>query len=691
MIDLLFPVDHAQVKNDYERLCAEIERHDVAYHGNDMPEVTDAEYDALRRRRKALEKEHGWLIGLRPDKVGAPASARFSKVRHGVRMLSLDNAMNRDEAIDFFRRTQKALGVPGFVVVGEPKIDGLSLSLRYVDRVLKVAATRGDGAEGEDVTANARTIAEIPHSLPADAPDVVEIRGEVYMEKDAFLALNADLEAAGKPALVNLRNAAAGSLRQTDVSVTAARRLRFFAYAWGEASEALGDTQMSVVERFRGWGFSVNPLTKAFVSVKDLFAHYAEIESLRANLPYDIDGVVYKVDSIAHQRQLGFVSRSPRWAIAHKFPPQQATTTIVGIDLQVGRTGAITPVARLSPVNVGGVLVSNATLHNPAEIARKDIRVGDRVTIQRAGDVIPQVVAVDKSQRGDDSADYVFPDRCPVCDSPAVNDVNVRTGKQDVVVRCTGGIACSAQASERLVHFSSRGALDIDGFGQERVEQFYEAGLIAVPSDIYSLEERHRSGRIDLLSLERMGPQSCSNLLAAIASSRHTALERVIHGLGIRHVGDTTAKALARHFQSMSAFLEVGRDGVDGLQEVEGIGEIVAASIHRFLVDRRNADEVARLSSILTMEAPPPIRSSAVSGKVVVFTGTLERCSREEAEEEARQAGAKVSGSVSKKTDILVAGPGAGSKLTKAKEHGVLVMDEAGWFDLVESEAQLPG
>lgn len=687
-MDLLFPVDHAQVKLDYERLCEEIERHDVAYHGNDMPVVTDAEYDALRRRRKAMEKEHDWLVGLRPDKVGAPASGRFSKVRHGVRMLSLENAMNREEAIDFFRRTQKALGVPGFVVVGEPKIDGLSLSLRYVDRVLKVAATRGDGTEGEDVTANARTIAEIPQRLPEDAPDIVEIRGEVYIEKDAFLALNAALEAAGKPALVNLRNAAAGSLRQTDVSVTAARRLRFFAYAWGEASASLGDTQMAVIARFRDWGFSVNPLTKAFVSVKDLFAHYAEIESLRASLPYDIDGVVYKVDSIVHQRHLGFVSRTPRWAIAHKFPPQQATTRIEGIDVQVGRTGAITPVARLTPVNVGGVIVANATLHNASEILRKDIRVGDVVTIQRAGDVIPQVVEVDKSKRSIDSVPYVFPERCPVCDSPAVNDVNAKTGKQDVVVRCTGGLACSAQASERLVHFASRGALDIDGFGQERVEQFFDAGLISVPSDIYSLEERHRTGQIDLLSLERMGPQSCSNLLAAIRESRRTALERVIHGLGIRHVGDTTAKSLARHFQSMDTFLEVGAAGVQGLQEVEGIGEVVAASIHRFMSDARNANEVRKLASTLEMEAPPPIRASAVSGKVVVFTGTLERCSREQAEEGARQAGAKVSGSVSKKTDILVAGPGAGSKLAKAKEHGVLVMDEAGWFELVESEAQ---
>lgn len=682
MIDSLFPIDLEEVKREHERLCKEIERHDISYHGEDSPQITDAEYDALRRRRKAMEKDNPWLAQLRPDKVGAPASSRFSKVRHGIRMLSLDNAMNREEAIDFFRRTQKALDVKGFLMVGEPKIDGLSLSLRYVDRRLQVAATRGDGSEGEDVTPNVRTIKEIPVELPADAPDLLEVRGEVYMEKSAFDALNKTQASKNLPPFANLRNAAAGSLRQTDVSITAARPLRFFAYSWGETSSPLGETQIDIIARFARWGFQTNPLTERFDNVRDLFAHYEKIEMQRASLPYDIDGVVYKIDSVELQRRLGFVSRTPRWAIAHKFPPQQASSTVIGIDIQVGRTGALTPVARLSPVNIGGVSVSNVTLHNADEIARKDIRIGDEVIVQRAGDVIPQIVSVLLDRRPEHAVPFSFPMTCPVCSSPAVNEMNPKTGKKDVVIRCTGELSCSAQASERLIHFVSRQAMDIDGLGSERVEQLFNASMLKVPSDIYSLENRHRNGEIDLLALERMGAQSCSNLFAAISVSRKSKLERLIFGLGIRHVGETTAKTLARHFGSLTAFLDIQNSS--DLEGIEGVGSVVADSIIRFLQDERNKEELRRLNTVLDLEAPPPIVVTAVTGKTVVFTGTLERCSREEAEERARLSGAKVSGSVSRKTDILVAGPGAGSKLTKAKENGVTILDEEEWFALLE-------
>ncbi|HQF31699.1 MAG TPA: NAD-dependent DNA ligase LigA, partial [Hyphomicrobiales bacterium] len=574
---------------------------------------------------------------------------------------------------------------------------------RYENRRLVTAATRGDGTTGENVTANARTIADIPKSLPPGAPEIVEVRGEVYMSHADFAALNTRMEAEEGRVFANPRNAAAGSLRQLDAAVTASRPLKFFAYAWGQMSEVPGETQMAVVEAFRDWGFATNPLMRLCAGAEEMIAVYREIEAQRATLGYDIDGVVYKVDDLGLQRRLGFVSRSPRWAIAHKFPAEQATTIVRDIDIQVGRTGALTPVAKLEPVTVGGVVVSNATLHNEDYVAGigadgapiregKDIRVGDTVTVQRAGDVIPQIVDVDLSRRPANAAPFESRTTCPVCGSHAVREVNEKTGRKDAVRRCTGGLVCPAQAVERLKHFVSRNALDIEGLGSKQIEAFFTDGLIRRPADIFTLAEQDRTSLKKLKDREGWGAKSVQNLFAAIEERRDVALNRFVFGLGIRHVGETTAKVLARHYGTMEdlragALAARDRDGeaYAELIDIDGIGETVADALIEFFAEAHNEEELDRLlaevrpASMAALEAS----GSPVAGKTVVFTGSLERMTRDEAKAMAERFGAKVAGSVSKKTDLVVAGPGAGSKLKKAEEFGVEVIDEDAWFELV--------
>jgi DNA ligase, NAD-dependent len=679
-------------KEEHARLSLEIREHNRAYHQDDAPTISDADYDALRRRLREIEDAHPEFGG--PDSVsvavGHAPSARFGKIRHRVPMLSLSNAFSGEDVEDFFEQARRFLKLSDdaeIACVAEPKIDGLSLSLRYENRELVYAATRGDKETGEDVTANARVVKDIPQTLPPHAPVVAEIRGEVYMAKKDFLALNAAQEAAGLKTFANPRNAAAGSFRQLDPAVTAARPLRFFAYTWGDMPEMPADTQVGMLRHFHAWGFRINPLTKPCPTMADLADHFMEIEEKRASLPYDIDGVVYKIDSIAVQQRLGFRTDTPRWALAHKFAAEKATTTVLAIDIQVGRTGALTPVAKLAPVNVGGVMVSNATLHNEDEIARKDIRVGDTVVIQRAGDVIPQVVEVVTAARPDGTAPFAMPHECPACGSAAVREKHPKTGREDVVRRCTGGLVCPAQTVERLKHFASRNAMDIDGLGDEGVESLHAAGHLGVPSDIFTLEARHASGEIDLLALDRMGDTSLSNLFAAIRARRRVDLHRFLFALGIRHVGETTGKLLARHYRSLDALVEAasGPGAIASLAEIDGIGDIVAQAIAGFFSEHHNLAEVDRLAKAVETVPPPPVEESAISGKILVFTGGLEAMSREEAKARAERMGAKVSSGISAKTDLVIAGPGAGGKLTKAKELGIEVIDEAAWMEILES------
>jgi DNA ligase (NAD+) len=686
----------AQAKAELKRLAAEIAAHDKRYYQEDAPTVSDAEYDALRKRNEAIEALFPDLV--RADspnrRVGAAPAGKFAKVRHAVPMLSLGNVFDDEEVVDFANRVKRFLGLPAddpLAFTAEPKIDGLSCSLRYEGGELVNAATRGDGFEGEDVTANVRTIGEIPERLSGNRnPDICEVRGEVYMAHADFFALNERQAAEGKPVFANPRNSAAGSLRQLDPAITASRPLKFFAYAWGEMSEMPEDTQFGMLEWFAGRGFRVNPLTKLTHSVEEMLAVYRDIETRRAKLGYDIDGVVYKVDRLDLQERLGFVSRSPRWATAHKFPAEQATTVLNGIDIQVGRTGALTPVARLEPVTVGGVVVTNATLHNEDEIARKDVRIGDTVRIQRAGDVIPQVLGVVLDKRPRNAKPYEFPKVCPVCGSHAVREVNPRTGKEDVVRRCTGGLICSAQVVERLKHFASRLAFDIEGLGDKQIELFFERGWIKEPADIFTLARRNRD--IKLEEEEGFGDLSVRNLFAAIEARRAISLNRLIFALGIRHVGETNAKLLARHYGTIDAL----RDGVTAaaagpeseayqdLNAVEGIGEVVADAIVEFFKEPHNRKALDRLLDQITVTAMEEAKSdSPVAGKTVVFTGSLEKMTRDEAKAMAERLGAKVAASVSKKTDYVVAGPGAGSKLDKAREFGLNVLTEDEWFALV--------
>lgn len=698
-----------EARAEHEALGAEIAEHDRRYYEEDAPTVSDAEYDALRLRYEALEEQFPELktAESRTQKVGSRASEKFSKVRHRVPMLSLANGFADDDVEEFVERIRRFLQIKGeapIVFTAEPKIDGLSLSLRYENGKLVTAATRGDGAVGEDVTANARTVDDIPKRLKgAHVPEVFEVRGEVYLSHADFAAINARQEAAGKPLFANPRNAAAGSLRQLDPAITASRPLCFFAYAWGEVSEMPADTQFGMMEALRSFGFKVNKLTRRVSSVAEMLEHYHAIETDRANLGYDIDGVVYKVDDLSLQQRLGFVSRSPRWALAHKFPAQRAVTVLEDIEINVGRTGSLNPIAKLKPVTVGGVVVSNATLHNEDYIrgiggngekirGGVDIRIGDTVVVQRAGDVIPKVLDVVLEKRPADAKPYAFPTTCPACGSHAVREVNPRTGKEDAVRRCTGGLICPAQARERLKHFVSRNAFDIEGMGEQRIEEFYAEGLVQRPQDIFTLQARNERSLKRLENREGWGATSARNLFDAIEARRSIALNRFIFALGIPHVGETSARLLARHFGTFESLRETAKAAADPASEahadltsIGGIGPVVAEAIIEFFKEEHNEEMLDALLAQVTTEPIETVAAahSPVAGKTVVFTGSLEQMTREEAKAMAERLGAKVAGSVSKKTDIVVAGPGAGSKLAKAKEFDVQVMDEDGWFALV--------
>ncbi|MEX3010076.1 NAD-dependent DNA ligase LigA [Hoeflea sp. TYP-13] len=694
-----------QAEQELARLAAEISEHNQHYHTDDAPVISDADYDALKKRNIAIEERFPDLkrADSPTDRVGGEVLDKFEKVTHRVAMLSLDNAFSDEDVQDFADRVRRFLKLSAdapLAFTAEPKIDGLSLALRYENGRLVTAATRGDGAVGENVTANARTIRDIPHKLNGDVPDVIEVRGEVYMTKADFADLNRRQEAEGKQTYVNPRNTAAGSLRQLDTSITASRPLKFFAYAWGDTSGLPADTQLGVVDCFREWGFPVNPLMKRFETVEEMIEHYHVIEAERSGLAYDIDGVVYKVDDLALQLRLGFVSRSPRWAIAHKFPAETATTVLKDIEIQVGRTGALSPVARLEPVTVGGVVVSNATLHNEDYIAGigsdgepiregRDLRIGDTVTIYRAGDVIPKVMDVDLSLRPDDSEPFVFPETCPACGSPATREINEKTGRVDSVRRCTGALICPAQAVEKLIHFVSRNAFDIDGFGAKQVEVFYRDGLVKNPAEIFTLKARDEASALQKLkNREGWGEQSVANLFEAIDARRNVDLHRFIYALGIRHVGEGNAKILARVYHSARAFVtameavgEEQGEAWNDLVNIDGIGPTVAHALAEFFAEPHNAAIVEELlTHVQPNDAEQVATDTAFSGKTIVFTGSLERMSRDEAKAMAERLGAKTAGSVSKKTDLVVAGPGAGSKLRKAAELGIEVIDEDEWF-----------
>jgi DNA ligase (NAD+) len=785
-----------EAEKELARLAVEIARHDDLYHAQEAPEISDADYDALRRRNEAIEARYPDLVRSdSPSKrVGAAPVDAFGTVRHRVPMLSLGNAFAEGDVAEFAQRIRRFLGLPAAettVFCAEPKIDGLSISLTYEKGRLAIAATRGDGQQGENVTGNVRTIREIPHALTGkDVPDIIEVRGEIYLGHADFAALNAAQEAAGAKIFANPRNAAAGSLRQLDASVTATRPLRFFAYTWGEASSLPADTQHGVVEAFKRWGLPTNALMQRCQTVEALIAYWQEIEAGRAGLGYDIDGVVYKVDRLDWQERLGFVSRSPRWAVAHKFPAEKATTILRGIEIQVGRTGSLTPVAKLEPVTVGGVVVSNATLHNEDEIARKDVRIGDTVIVQRAGDVIPQVLGPVLEKRPAGTMPFAYPKVCPVCGSAAVREGEDDEGSSekgadgaagsaaaDVVRRCTGGLVCPAQAKERLKHFVSRNAFDIEGLGDERIDLFYEQGRIRTPAEIFTLAARDAAGAQKLSEEKGFGQKSVDNLFASIEARRQIGLDRFLFALGIRHIGETTARdlakafgtsesfraaldaaakdrpgpsylrlmavgglgpktaetliqhfgrapdtptdlfaaspqptfpailagikgvrtsaaaALAREFGDVGSFLEIARaaaaefpgDGYRDLSGLQGIGTVATDALLDFLAGPRNVAVVEALLeqvTVLPFERPAAV-ASTVTGKTVVFTGTLVKLSRNEAKAQAERLGAKVAGSVSKKTDYVVAGADAGSKLTKAQELGVTVLSEDDWIAMI--------
>jgi DNA ligase (NAD+) len=677
----------AEARPEHARLGAEIAEHDRRYHGEDAPIISDAEYDGLRRRYEALEAAFPALAGADSEsrKVGAAPSEKFAKVRHAVPMLSLGNIFADDEVEEFCARVRRFLGLGDSApldVVAEPKIDGLSCSLRYENGELVRAATRGDGYDGEDVTANARTVEAIPQRLHG-APRIFEARGEVYMRHKDFAALNARQAEAGKPVFANPRNFAAGSLRQLDPRITAERPLQFFAYAWGEISEPFASTQLGAIEAMRRFGLPTNPLTRLCHTTAELLARYHAIEAERASLGYDIDGVVYKVNDLALQARLGFISRSPRWAVAHKFPAEKAMTIVEAIGINVGRTGALTPLAKLKPVTVGGVVVSNATLHNEDEIARKDVRVGDTVVVQRAGDVIPQILAVVLEKRPPGAKRYEFPHVCPICGSAALREIDEKTGEADVVRRCTGTLVCPAQAVEGLKHFVSRNAFDIEGLGEKLIELFFAEGLIRTPADIFTLKARDGQGRPPLREWEGFGDTSARNLFNAIDARRTIALNRFLYALGIRHVGETNARRLARHFGDWAPLRAAARapDAAEELSAVEGVGPVVAEAVADFFAEPRNEaalDALLREVTIQPMEAVAA--GHPLAGKTIVFTGSLERMTRDEAKAIAERLGAKVSGSISAKTDLVVAGPGAGSKLAKARELNVETIDEEEWI-----------
>jgi DNA ligase (NAD+) len=681
-------LSEAEAAEALARLAAEIARLDRAYHGEDAPEATDAEYDALRARNAAIEARFPALV--RPDspsrRVGAAPSGAFGKLRHRVPMLSLDNVFSAEGFAEFAARARRFLGLAEDVAlpfVGEPKIDGLSISLTYENGVFVRGATRGDGAEGEDVTANLRTLRGLPATLKGKAPALIEVRGEVFMTKADFLALNAAQEAAGARLFANPRNAAAGSLRQLDVSVTAGRPLSLFAYAMGDASESVADSHHAYLTQLVTWGFTVNPLSRLLADVAEAGAFYDEIALARSGLDYDIDGVVFKIDDLTYQRRLGFAGREPRWAVAWKFPAERAVTVLEDIRIQVGRTGALTPVAWLQPVNVGGVIVTRATLHNEDEIARKDIRVGDTVVLQRAGDVIPQIVSVVLERRPASARAFEPLSVCPVCGSHAVRPPG------EVVRRCTGGLICEAQTVERLIHFCARRAFDIDGMGEKTVVAFYELGWLRGPADIFRLVAREA----EIAALDGWGAQSAANLVRGIEARRRIGLARFIFALGIRRIGETNAKLLARHYgdfahwrAQMVAACVVGSDERLGLGSIVGIGEAIAEELVDFFGEPRNLAVLDELAGLLTIEAAAPVGGdgAALAGKVLVFTGTLETMTRPEAKARAEALGARVTDSVSKKTDLVIVGAEAGSKAKKAAELGVRTVTEAEWAEMIK-------
>jgi DNA ligase (NAD+) len=685
-VDKLTP---KQAEEELARLAKEIAYHDDLYHRKDAPEISDADYDLLRQRNDAIEARFPAL--RRPDspslRVGAAPATGFAKVTHARPMLSLDNGFSEEDAREFVARIRRFLGLKDDAeveLVAEPKIDGLSASLRYENGVLVQGATRGDGTVGEDVTANLRTIIDLPKRLEGKRiPKVLEARGEVYMRRGDFQKLNAERAAAGEPVFANPRNFAAGTVRQIDPKITASRPLRFFAYAWGEVSEPVAETHWDFLQHLKDWGFAVNPLAKRCKDVDQALAFHADIAAQRAELPYDIDGVVYKVNRFDWQNRLGMVSRAPRWALAHKFPAEQAQTILRAIKIQVGRTGALTPVAELEPITVGGVVVSRATLHNEDEIARKDIREGDHVIIQRAGDVIPQVVAVVPDKRPRGSKPYKFPDRCPVCNSHAVREEGM------AVRRCTGGLICAAQAVERLKHFVSRNAFDIDGLGNKSIEELWQEGWLKTPADIFRLHKR----KPELEEREGWGEQSVAKLMNAIESRRTIPLERFIYALGIPQVGEATARLLAKNYGSLAAWREAMIAAQDAespayheLDNIEGIGPSVATDIIAFFGEAHNLKALDDLERELKVQdfVQPKTSGSPVAGKTVVFTGELVAMTRNEAKARAESLGAKVASSVSKKTDYVIVGADAGSKAAKAKELGVTTLSEDEWLKLIE-------
>ena len=707
-------LDRTEAKKELKRLTEEISKHNHLYHTVSDPEISDSEFDKLWQRNIAIENRFPELIreGSPSQSVGAPVQDAFEKIGHAIPMLSLENAFDDNDVSEFVMRVRRFLKLDQsdseLAITAEPKIDGLSLSLRYENGLLVSAATRGDGTTGENVTENVKTIEDIPNELVGDYPKIIEVRGEVYMARSDFVALNKRMTETDGREFKTPRNAAAGSLRQLNVRVTASRPLRFFAYAWGEISEVSVTNQMEMVEKFKDWGFTINPRMKSCNSVGELLDYYHEIEEDRATLEYDIDGIVYKVASIDLQSRLGFVSRSPRWAIAHKFAAEKAFTILNDIEIQVGRTGALTPVAKLEPITVGGVVVSNATLHNSdyikgigqnGELLRGgiDIRIGDTVLIQRAGDVIPQVLDVDIQKRRSDAIEFVFPEKCPKCGSHAIREINPKTGKKDAVRRCTGGFICPAQAVERLRHFVSRNAFDIDGFGEKQVEELFSYSLanggVRVPADIFTLKKRNENSETKLETREGWGEKSTVNLFAAIEERRSISLNRFIFALGIRHVGETTAKILARTFGSWTEFRNAATVAKDteseawqDLVSIDGIGDIIAQSIVEFFAESQNLDALNSLLDEVTPVDDEGVVAldNEVSGKTVVFTGSLEQLTRDEAKVQAENLGAKVSSSVSKKTDLVVAGPGAGTKLKKAEELGVAVVSESDWLELIK-------
>lgn len=692
MIDIA-DLTEEQARKELEQIAAEMAKSDIAYYQNDNPYLTDAEYDALKRRNEQIEQRFPQLVRANSpsQKVGAPLLSAFKKVPHRFPMLSLGDVFSSEEVADFIMSVKRFLNTAADIsFMAEPKIDGLSFSARYENGKFVQGATRGDGVTGEDITENLKTIRQLPLEIKGNVPAVLEIRGEVYMSKADFFALNEKYQAEGKKNFANPRNAAAGSLRQLDAKITAERNLSLFAYTWGEVSERVWDSQEDFFNHLREWGFPTNPYNRLCHNLEEIEDNFSRLMEIRATLPYDIDGLVYKVNDIALQERLGFLTRTPRWAIAHKFPAEQAITTINNIRVQVGRTGALTPVADLEPVNVGGVIVSHATLHNEDEIKRKDIRIGDAVIIQRAGDVIPQVVEVIKDKRPTDSQEFVFPETCPVCGAHAVRE------EDEAVRRCTGGLTCPAQAKERLIHFVSREAFDIAGLGSTIIEDFYNEGILHNPADIFTLEARNSGGDLfshqkstvpHLEQREGWGKKSVEKLFHAIAIKRRISLPRFIYALGIRQVGTATALLLARHYGNFAKFMnEMINKETGPLVTIDGIGPSMATDIVEFFQEEHNRTIINKLLNEITVEdfIDDTDYNSPIAGKTVVFTGTLNRMTRSEAKAKAQSLGAKVAGSVSAKTDYVVMGADAGSKAAKAKDLGVAILSEDEFLDLIK-------